>query len=57
MDKIAYLKILQLKHNELDRKISQQQRELYIDNLHIMPLKKEKLRLKEEIKRYRGEMT
>ena len=57
MDKIAYVKILQLKHNELDRKISQQQRELYIDNLHIMPLKKEKLRLKEEIKRYRGEMT
>ena len=53
MDKASYLKILQIKHSELDKRISQQQREVYIDNLNIMPLKKEKLRLKEEIKRYR----
>ena len=53
MDKASYLKILQLKHSELDRRISQQQREVYIDNLNIMPQKKEKLKLKEEIKRLR----
>ena len=53
MDKASYLKVLQIKHNELDRRISQQQREVYLDNLNIMPLKKEKLRLKEEIYKYR----
>ena len=53
MDKASYLKILQIKHNELDRRISQQQRVVYLDNLNIMPLKKEKLRLKEAIKKYR----
>ena len=57
MDKASYIKILQLKHSELDRRILQQQREVYLDNLSIMPLKKEKLRLKEEIKRYRRAMV
>ena len=46
MDKVSYLKILQLKHSELDRTISQQQREVYIDNLSIMPQKKRKVEAK-----------
>ena len=56
MNKASYLKILQIKHSELDKRISQQHRGVYVDSLNIMPLKKEKLRLKEEIKRYKGTM-
>ena len=52
MDRGSYLKVLQTKHNELDKKILQQQKEGFIDNLHIIPLKKEKLKPKEEINRY-----
>ena len=52
MDKVSYLKILQAKHNELDKKILEQQKGIFTDNLDISPLKKEKLRLKEEIHRY-----
>ena len=52
MDRGSYLKVLQTKHNELDKKILQQQKEGFIDNLNIIPLKKEKLKLKEEINRY-----
>ncbi len=52
MDKGSYLKVLQTKHNELDKKILEQQKEIFFDNLDITPLKKEKLRLKEEINRY-----
>ena len=52
MDRGSYLKVLQTKHNELDKKILQQQKEGFIDNLDIIPLKKEKLKLKEEINRY-----
>ena len=52
MDRGSYLKVLQTKHNELDKKILQQQKECFIDNLNIIPLKKEKLKLKEEINRY-----
>ena len=52
MDRGSYLKVLQTKHNELDKKIIQQQKEGFIDNLNIIPLKKEKLKLKEEINRY-----
>ena len=51
MDRGSYLKVLQTKHNELDKKILQQQKEGFIDNLTIIPLKKEKLKLKEEINR------
>ena len=46
MDRGSYLKVLQTKHNELDKKILQQQKEGFIDNLNIIPLKKEKLKLK-----------
>ena len=52
MDRGSYLKVLQTKHSELDKKILQQQKEGFIDNLNIIPLKKEKLKLKEEINRY-----
>ena len=52
MDRGSYLKVLQAKHNELDKKIMQQQKEGFIDNLNIIPLKKEKLKLKEDINRY-----
>ena len=52
MDRGSYLKVLQTKHSELDKRILRQQKEGFIDNLNIIPLKKEKLKLKEEINRY-----
>ena len=52
MDKRSYLNILISKHSILDKKILEYQKSIFLDNLHISPLKKEKLRLKEEISRY-----
>ena len=52
MDKRSYLNVLISKHSILDKKILEYQKSIFLDNLHISPLKKEKLRLKEEISRY-----
>ena len=52
MDKRSYLNVLISKHSILDKKILEYQKSIFLDNLHISTLKKEKLRLKEEISRY-----
>ena len=43
MDKRSYLNVLISKHSILDKKILEYQKSIFLDNLHISPLKKEKL--------------
>lgn len=48
----AHLRELKLKHTHLDEKIRHEMKSLHPDTLRISMLKKEKLRLKEEIGRF-----
>ncbi|MEM6304529.1 MAG: YdcH family protein [Pseudomonadota bacterium] len=47
----AHLETLKRKHAEMSEKVEAAQRSLAIDDLEVATMKKEKLRLKEEITR------
>lgn len=47
----SHLNELRKKHQNLSEKVEQEQRNAGSDDLHIVDLKKQKLRLKEEISR------
>ncbi|MBK5934494.1 hypothetical protein C8N32_104200 [Rhodovulum imhoffii] len=47
----SHLQELRKKHQALSQKVEQAQRSPGIDELHIVELKKQKLRIKEEIER------
>ena len=47
----SHLEELRKKHQDLSQRVEEAQRSLGVDGLEIQSLKKEKLRLKEEIER------
>ena len=47
----SHLQELQKKHHALESQVAEAQRSPGVDDLHITKLKKEKLRIKEEISR------
>lgn len=47
----SHLQELRNKHSNLEARVAEAQRSPGVDDLHITQLKKEKLRLKEEIER------
>lgn len=51
----THLKELERKHQELDAKITTEQRHPGVDDLKIKALKRTKLRLKDEIERVRAQ--
>ncbi|TNF21675.1 MAG: DUF465 domain-containing protein [Rhodobacteraceae bacterium] len=53
----SHLQELKKKHRVLSEKVEEAQRAPGIDDLHIADLKKQKLRLKEEITRISEEMA
>ena len=53
----AHLVELSEKHRALDRKIEEEQARPIADDLKIAELKRQKLRLKDEIARLKGEVT